>query len=695
MKSMSGVCFLLGVLLLHAQVPQTRAEDFTETLHGLTISDPYRWLENGSAPETRTWIEAQMAYTRSMLDKLPERGPIHRRLEELMRVESTGVPMVRAGRYFYARRKPQEAQSVICMRRGLHGREEVLLDPNPLSPDQTTSAGISAVSEDGRLMAYAIREGGEDEVTLRVMDVNSRRDLPDGIDRTRLFGVSFTPDKSGYYYSKFTAAGSRVYYHAIGDASQNREIFGQGYGLAQIINASLSRDGRRLLFHVRHGSKKVEVYHQDLRRNTPAAPIVNDIEASFEGRLAGDTLFLLTNWKASKGRILAVDLNDPAREKWREIVPESKWAIDSFAAVGGKLFVTYLDNVTTRIRIFNPDGRHLRDIALPRLGAATGPSGRWEDDEAFYSFTSFTTPPRVYRYQVSSGKRELWARNRVPIDARNIQVEQVWYQSKDGTRVPMFVVSPKGRRRGVRPALLTGYGGFNTNMTASFSASAALWVEKGGVFALANLRGGSEFGENWHQAGMFEKKQNVFDDFIAAGEYLIDRGYTQPSRLAILGGSNGGLLVGAAMTQRPELFAAVICGAPLLDMLRYHKFLVAPFWVSEYGSADDPKQFEYLYRYSPYHNIKPGTKYPAVMFVTGDSDTRVDPLHARKMAARMQAATGSDRPVLLHYDTKAGHSGGLPVAKQIDDLTDEITFLRWQLGVAEQPDQSPAYSPRH
>ena len=682
---MNAACLLLGVLLVQAQPPKTRAEDFTETLHGVTIGDPYRWLENGGSPETRAWIEAQMAYTRSVLDKLPERGPVHRRLEELMKVESIGVPMVRGGRYFYAKRKPEEAQSVIYVRRGHHGREEVLLDPNPMSPDRTTSAGISAVSEDGRLMAYAIRQGGEDEVTLHVMDVDSRRNLPDRIERTRLFGVSFAPDKSGFYYSRFTAAGSRVYYHAMGPGGKDKEIFGQGYGLAEIINATLSPDGHHLLFHVRHGSngKKVEVYHQDLRRKTPPAPIVNDIEANFEGRLAGDTLFLLTNWKASNGRILAVDLNDPAREKWREIVPESKWPIDSIAAIGGKLFVSYLDNVVTRLRVFDPDGRRTRDIPLPPLGAAAGLSGRWEYDEAFYSFTSFTAPLSIYRYQVSNGKHEMWARNRAPIDSRNFQVAQVWYESKDGTRVPMFVVTRKGMKRDrPRPALLTGYGGFNTSMTPAFSAAGAIWVEKGGVFALANLRGGSEFGEKWHQDGVVEKKQNVFDDFIAAGEYLVKSGYTNPSRLAIVGGSNGGLLVGAAMTQRPDLFAAVICGAPLLDMLRYHKFLVAAFWVSEYGSAEDPKQFEYLYRYSPYHNVKPGARYPAVMFVAGDSDTRVDPLHARKMAARMQA-TASDRPVLLHYDTKSGHSGGLPVSKQIDDLTDEITFLRWQLGVAE------------
>jgi len=334
------------------------------------------------------------------------------------------------------------------------------------------------------------------------------------------------------------------------------------------------------------------------------------------------------------------------------------------------------------VGVFGPEGKHLRDIAFPTLGSVGGVNGRWDSQEAFFSFTSFHIPTTIYRYDVAKGNQEVWARLEVPINSERFEVKQVWYESKDKTKVPMFIVHAKGLKLdGSHPTLLTGYGGFNLSRTPGFSSLAALWVERGGVYAVANLRGGGEFGEEWHKAGMLEKKQNVFDDFLAAAEWLIKNGYTHPSKLAISGGSNGGLLVGAALTQRPDLFQAVVCAYPLLDMIRYHKFLVARFWVPEYGSSENPDQFKYIYAYSPYHHVKPGTKYPAVLFITGDSDTRVDPLHARKMAALLQSATGSDKPMLLHYDTKAGHSGGLPVSKQIDDLTDELSFLFWQLGV--------------
>jgi prolyl oligopeptidase len=461
-------------------------------------------------------------------------------------------------------------------------------------------------------------------------------------------------------------------------------VFGSNYGPDKIIYPVISEGGRYLLIHVLYGSAadKTEIYFQDLAAKGPLRPVVNDLDARFMAEIGGDTLFLHTNWNAPKGRILAVDLKNPSRNQWREIVPEGSAVIDSVTAAAQRLFVNYTENASSHVRVFDASGRYLRDLKLPTLGSVTGFSGRWTSKEAFFGFTSFATPRTVFRYEPISNRQEVWGREQVPIHSEQFRVRQVWFESKDGTRVPMFLVHLKGLRLdGSVPTLLTGYGGFNLSNTPYFSTTAALWAENGGVFALANLRGGGEFGEQWHEAGMLAKKQNVFDDFIAAAEWLIKERYTNPSRLAIEGTSNGGLLVGAALTQRPDLFGAAACGYPLLDMLRYQKFLVAKYWVSEYGSSDNPEQFRYLYAYSPYHHVRPGTKYPAVLFFSGDSDTRVAPLHARKMTALLQSATASGRPILLRYDTEAGHSRALPVSKQIDESADVLGFLFWQLGV--------------
>jgi prolyl oligopeptidase len=664
--------------------PPTRTDNVKEVIHGVTIADPYRWLEDQQRPETRSWIDAQNKYTRSLLDPWPGREALKRRLTDLMKVDTIQVPVERNGCYFFEKRLADQDQAVLYMRKRVEGNDEVLVDPNPLSPDHTTSVDLLSVSRDGRLLAYGLRSGGEDETTLALLDVESRRDLPDHLPKARYFGVRIKPDDSGFYYTRFGAEGSRVYYHAMGtDPAKDSEVFGKGYAPDKIIFASLSEDGHYLTIHVLHGSAadRTEVYCQDLAEHGPLVPIVNDVAARFFGQVAGDQLFLRTNWKAPKGRVLVVDLKNPGRDHWREIVPEGQPVIESVSLAGGRLFVDYTENASSRVSVFSEDGKHVSDLALPSIGSVSAMSGRWTSEEMFYGFTSFHIRLTIYRYDVATGKQTVWAQEKVPLRTENLAVKQVWYRSKDKTRVPMFLLYRKGLKlNGSNPALLTGYGGFNVSVTPHFSAMAALWAEQGGVFALPNLRGGGEFGEAWHKGGMLGKKQNVFDDFLAAAEWLIDNGYTKPSRLAIRGTSNGGLLVGAALTQRPDLFQAVVCGYPLLDMLRYQKFLVARFWVSEYGSADDPAQFKYLYAYSPYQHVEAGTKYPAVLFVSGDSDTRVAPLHARKMCALLQAATGSERPVLLRYDTAAGHSRGLPVGKQIDDLTDEMEFLFWQLG---------------
>jgi prolyl oligopeptidase len=666
--------------------PVTRQDNVRDVLHGVEIVDPYRWLEDQQSPETRAWIDAQNAYTQSLLGDRPEREPIRRRLTELMRIDRTGAPTdERNGAYFFFKQRADQELSVLYRRRGPRGEDELLIDPHPLSPDQTTSIGLMSVSRDGSLLAYTIRRGGEDEIEVRLMDVETRQDLPDRLPRALYSGLSFTHDNRGFYYGRRSReTGTRIYYHPLGtDPVQDREVFGEGYRPDTWVSAWVSEDGRYLLLTAGHGWARSDVYIQDLAAGGPIRTVVNDLDARSTPRFAGDRLYLQSNWNAPNSRILVVDWNDPARENWREVIPEGDDAIQGFATLGGQLFVEYLHNVSTQIRIFTPEGEPRGEISLPALGRA-GIYGRWDSPEAFLYFTSFGTSSTIYRYDIPTGERQLWARDEVPIDPDWFEVKQVWFTSKDGTRVPQFLVHRKDLvPDGERPALLYGYGGFNVSLTPSFSPVAALWAEAGGVYALANLRGGGEFGEAWHRAGMLENKQNVFDDFIAAAEWLIDNGYTNPGKLAIRGGSNGGLLVGAALTQRPELFQAVLCEFPDLDMVRYYQFTENnnPPALLEYGNAADPEQFQFLYAYSPYQRVQPGARYPAVLLTTGDADTRVPPLQARKMAARLQSATTSGRPILLHYDTKAGHAGGKPFGKIVDDLAMEMAFLFWQLGV--------------
>jgi prolyl oligopeptidase len=667
--------------------PATRRDDAVDDYHGIRVADPYRWLEDQNSPETRAWIEKQDAYSRSILDHLPGREAIRERLTALMNVDVIGLPQEKAGRYFFARRKAGQDLFVVYMRQGLRGRDEVLIDPHPLSPDHSTTVDLLDVAKDGRLIAYGVRLGGQDEVSIHLMDVDARRDLSDVLPRADYYGVAVKPDKSGFYYARRTSQGPRVCYHPLGgDPAKDPEIFGQNLGLGEIAAPQLSDDGRYLLIEVLHGSasEKTELYLQNLAAQTPIRPVVNDVTARFFGQFAGDRLYIQTDWNAPNGRVLVTDLATPTREHWREVVPEGDSVIQDITAAGGKLFVNYTHDAHSELRLFDADGSHGQDIPLPTLGSTSSVSGRWDSPNAFFEFTSYGEPGTVYRYEIPRKTAEVWARIEVPLKSSEFEVRQVWYRSKDQTRVPMFVVSRKGMKLdGSNPTLLTGYGGFDISLTPAFSPQAAVWVENGGVFAVPSLRGGSEFGEKWHQAGMLQNKQNVFDDFIAAAEWLISNRYTNPAKLAIRGQSNGGLLVGAALTQRPDLFQAVVCRYPLLDMLRYQKFLVARYWVPEYGSADNPDQFKYLYAYSPYQNVRKGTKYPAVLLVSGDGDTRVAPLHARKMAAMLQWATGSgqDRPILLSYDTKSGHSGGRPLSKEIDELTDELSFLFSQLNV--------------
>ena len=518
--------------------PLTRRDGTVETIHGVSVADPYRWLEDQNSPETRAWIEVQNACTQSVLKTLPGNEAITKRLTELIKVDTIGVPSERGGRYFYSKRTAGRDLFVLYMRRGT-GPEEVLVNPASLSADHTTSVSLYGLSEDGKLVGYGVRKGGEDEVSVHLIDTDTRQELPDTLPRARLSGASFKSDDSGFYYSKLTDDGFRVYYHSMGtSAQQDKKIFGDGYGPGQIIVAHVSESGRYLLLMVIYGSacEKSEIYFQDLAKGGPITPIVKNIDSCFEGQIAGDTLYMETNWKAPNWHVLSVPLNNPAQENWKEIIPEGESRLEDFQLAGGQIIGHYSHNASSELKVFEADGRAAGNIALPALGDVSQITGKWRGSEAFLSFQSFAIPATVYRYDVSRHVLAVWAKPSVPVDATEFEVKQIWYQSKDKTRVPMFLFYKKGLKLdGSNPALMTAYGGFDSSETPEFRDNAVVWAEHGGVFAMPNLRGGGEFGDAWHHAGMLEKKQNVFDDFFAAAEWLIANHYTSAQRLSITG----------------------------------------------------------------------------------------------------------------------------------------------------------------
>ena len=565
--------------------PATRRDNVTEILHGVTVVDPYRWLEDQNSPETRAWINAENAYTHSLLDSWPGRAKVEERASQLLRVGSIRVPLEHNGRYFYRRRLADQDLYLIYMRQGLEGKEELLIDPLPMSADHSTNVEPVEASKDGKVLAYLVRQGGADETEIHFMDVDTRRDLPERLPPAVYFEISFLPDRSGVYYSVMAEDGPRVRFHSMGtEVSKDQEVFGKGYGKDKIIVADASEDGRHLVVLVSYGSTgdKSEVWIQDLEKHGPLEEITKGVDARFFPYAGGEQLFLHTNWNAAHGRVLAANWNDPAKEHWREVVPESDASIESVTLAGGKILVSYVQNASSKVKAFRPDGKLAHEVAFPTLGAVGEVWGRWEGHDAFVAFSSFATPTTIFHYDAAHDTQSVWARNSVPVDSDDFEVKQVWFNSKDGTKIPMFLVYKRGLKLdGSAPTLVTGYGGFNVNITPSFSAETILFAERGGMVAHVNMRGGGEFGEQWHRAGMLDKKQNVFDDFIAAAEWLVQNHYTNSSHLAISGGSNGGLLVGAALTQRPDLYQAVVCRYPLLDMLRYQKFMEAQFWVSE------------------------------------------------------------------------------------------------------------------
>jgi prolyl oligopeptidase len=708
-----------GVITTAETPPATRVQTVVEKLHGVELRDDYRWLEGDNTdpsrmgkptPEVSAWTDAQNAYTRRVLDGLPTRASLEARLRPLMEVGSVSAPQMREGRYFYGKREGNQNQASVFMRVGARGEPRLLLDPAKLDASGLTTISWYEPSHDGKLLAYGTYRAGDENSTLHVLEVDGGVTQPLEIPG-KVSSVSWTPDSKGFVYRNLWDAknpyAGQVMYHEMGrPVSEDRQIFRQfkpeeNQKLATTYgpDGSLSRDGRWLVLGYATDTRNNDLWVADFAQWKTTGvlkriPIAEGLAASFSGVVIDDVLYMLTTHEAPKGRIVAVDLKNPAREKWRTLVPESRegGVVQGFEIGKDVMAVTSLRNASSEIETYGLDGKPRASLRLPGIGSASL-SGDERSHEAYLSFASYNYPPSVFKVDLSApgDEPELWERPAVPVDPSTVEVKQEWYRSRDGTKVSMFIVHRKGLRlSGDNPTILHGYGGFKVSMTPSFSAPLFSWFEDGGVYVVANLRGGGEYGDAWHEAGRLGLKQNVFDDFAAAAEHLIARGYTKSSKLAIMGGSNGGLLTGTLVTQRPDLFRAAIVGVPLLDMIRFQNFLMAKYWVPEYGSSEVASQFDFLLRYSPYQNIRPGTRYPAVLLTAGENDSRVHPLHARKMAAALQAATTSDpaeQPVLLWVDREAGHGQGKPLNLRIRDAADTRMFLMWQLGMLDDRDE--------
>ena len=664
--------------------PAAEAIPVVDDYFGTKIADNYRWLEDAKSPQARAFIDAQNAYTAQYLKQARIRPSLVEGLKALEEVPRWSMPMSRGDSYFFLKRLAGEEQSSIYVRHGWLGKDEKLLDPAVLSRDPNTSLSLADVSRDGTLLAYRVRQGGADQTAIRLLNVKTGKTLDDELPSARYDGVRFAPDGAGFYYARNDKTGTLLYLHLLGTPAGSdtlifgREFHGEKLGPDDIFNVEVTADGHYLVVQVDHGvpARRVGIVFLDLTRQGSQFDIlVWGIDSRFAPIYARDSWFVRTDYQAPNGRILKAEPGLPP-SAWKTIVPEAPEAIDGFSIVGGKLYVNRLKDVKSETAIYTLDGKPAGNVDYHGIGSASGLAGRPVDRYGFFTFQSFIQPPVIYRFDTVTGKREVFAQPKIPFDTKEYELRQIFFKSKDGTRVPMFIAGKKGLKQdGTERLLMTGYGGFNVSETPTWNPAFAWWMQQGGWFALPNLRGGNEYGESWHQQAMFDKKQNVFDDWFAAAEYLIASKYTSAARFAIRGRSNGGLLMGASITQRPELFSAVWCGYPLLDMLRYQNFLVGSYWKTEYGSSEDEKQFRYLLRYSPYQNVRPATAYPAVMFFTGDNDTRVDPLHARKMTALLQPASSSGRPILLHYSLTGGHSAGVGVAQQIQDDADELAFL--------------------
>jgi prolyl oligopeptidase len=672
------------------EYPAARKADQVDDYHGVKVADPYRWLEDLDSQETRTWVEAENKLTFSFLSSIPARTRIKDRLTKLWNYEKYGIPFKEGNRYFYSRNSGLQNQSVLYSVTSIDGEPKLLLDPNTLSTDGTVALSGMNVSNNGKLLAYSLSASGSDWQEWRVRDVETGKDLADDLRWVKFSDASWAHDDSGFFYCRYdepqndslkaTNYFQKVYFHKL-DTPQSDDtlVYERPDQKDWLFGAHVTEDGNYLIISVFQGTDtKNRIYYKDLRnKDAQVVKLLDNFDAaySFIGN-RGTRFWFQTDLQASRGKIIEIDVNQPARDNWKVIVPESREALQSATFVDQQFVLNYLRDAYTQVRLYDLSGKLVREVQFPGIGSAEGFGGKSTDKETFYSFTGFTTPTTIYRYDTTSGKSSVFREPKVDFNPADFETKQVFYTSKDGTRVPMFLTYKKGLKLdGNNPTYLYGYGGFNVSLSPAFSVGNLVWMELGGVCAQPNLRGGGEYGEEWHQAGMKLKKQNVFDDFIRAGEWLIENKYTSTPKLAIGGGSNGGLLVGAAMTQRPDLFGAAVPQVGVMDMLRFQKFTIGWAWVSDYGSSDNADEFKALYAYSPLHKIKPGTSYPATMVTTADHDDRVWPGHSFKFAATLQAAQAGSAPVLIRIETKAGHGAGKPTAKVIEEIADRWSFL--------------------
>jgi len=681
--------------------PDAPKSDAADDYHGTKVADPYRPLEDPDSDATRAWVEAENEVTNAFLGSIPRRDAIRARVTELWDYEKTSAPGKKGGKYFYTRNSGLQNQGVLFVLDALDGEPRALLDPNALSADGTVALAGTVPSDDGRLLAYGIAEAGSDWNVWKVRDVASGADLGDEIRWVKFSSASWTPDGRSFFYGRFPAPEpgqdlkganyyQKVYLHRVGEPQDRDALVWQDPEHKEWeATPTVTDDGAYLILTLHKGTDaKYRVLYRPLdAADAEPAHLVGDFDAEYDFLdNDGPVFWFKTNKDAERGRVVAIDVRDPRPEKWAVLIPEAEETLEGVDVVGDRFLATYLKDAHTVVRVFDLAGKHLRDVDLPGLGTASGFGGKRKDTETFYSFTSYTTPSTVYRYDVEAGRSTVWRKPELKFDPSAYETVQVFYPSKDGTKIPMFLTGRKGLPRdGSTPTLLYGYGGFNIPLTPGFSPSALTWMEMGGLYAVANLRGGGEYGEAWHQGGTRARKQNVFDDFIAAAEWLIAGKYTSKAKLAISGRSNGGLLVGACMTQRPDLFGACLPGVGVLDMLRFHKFTIGWAWIDDYGSSDDPEEFKALYAYSPLHNVRPGACYPPTMITTADHDDRVVPAHSFKFAAALQAAQGCDNPILIRIETKAGHGAGKPTAKVIEEAADQWAFLARVLDVEVKP----------
>ena len=675
--------------------PATRRDDVVERLHGTEVVDPYRWLEDPSVPEVAAWMTAQDDYARAHLAALDGRDAIAKRLAEVMYFDAISAPIHRSGRYFYTRKHKDKEKRVVYWKAGEAGAEKPLLDPNTWSADNSSGLKAWAVSWDGKYVAYTVSEHNADETSLRVLEVATGKQLPDAIEHTRFGGISWAPDNRSFYYDYTPPASDKIpeaernahtefRLHKLGrDPAADPVVHGPTGNPSWFLNGQISEDGHWLFAAISHGaSGSTDWYFQDLRKPRPTwTPLIEGVDAASNVEDYKDRFYVTTNDGAPRFRVMVVDPAKPARANWRELVAETDATLQDAAVIGGQLVLSYLRNAASELEVHGLDGVLVRKIDLPPLGSVRGLIGRAGEDTAYFGYSSFTEPNIIFRTSIRTGKVTEWARITLPIDTGKFTAEQVRYPSKDGTQVTMFLIHAKdAAKTGKVPTLLTGYGGFRSSSTPGFSSINAVWLEMGGMVAIPNLRGGGEYGEDWHKAGMLGHKQTVFDDFIAAASYLASSGWTSADQLAIHGGSNGGLLMGAAAVQAPEKFKAIVCFVPLLDMVRYHKFGLGKAWISEYGTADEPADFKYLHAYSPYHHVAAGAPYPAFLMMSSDHDDRVDPMHARKFTAALQAA--SSAPVWLRIERNAGHGGADVVKQQVEEWADALAFIAHALGHA-------------